>query len=124
MPRIIETTVYTIDELSGAAKENARIWYRRHGLHDDWYDFVYEDFETICRILGVTLATSPVCLYGNHMKVRIKTVNILMAERPIRPNTVYSNLFSLSLIKPLISETSSRVARCSICASIRANRSP
>ncbi len=64
MPRIIETTVYTIDELSDAAKENARVWYRQHGLHDDWYDFVYEDFETICRILGVTLATTPVRLYG------------------------------------------------------------
>ena len=64
MPRIIETTVYTIDELSDAAKENARIWYRQTGLHDDWYDFVYEDFETICRIVGVTLATTPVRLYG------------------------------------------------------------
>ena len=64
MPRIIETTVFTIDELSGAARENARIWYRRHGLDDDWCDFVYEDFETICRILGIALATSPVCLYG------------------------------------------------------------
>ena len=64
MPRIIETTVYTIDELSDAAKENARIWYRQLGLHDGWYDFVYEDFETICRILGVTLATTPVRLYG------------------------------------------------------------
>ena len=64
MPRIIETTVYTIDELSGAAKENARIWYRDQGLHDEWYDFVYEDFETICRIIGITLATTPVPLYG------------------------------------------------------------
>ena len=64
MPRIIETTVYTIDELPDAAKENARIWYRHQGLHDEWYDFVFEDFETICRILGVTLRTSPVRLFG------------------------------------------------------------
>ena len=64
MPQIVETTVYTIDELSDAAKENARIWYRHQGLHDDWYDFVYEDFETICKILGVTLATTTVRLYG------------------------------------------------------------
>ena len=64
MPRIIETTVYTIDELSGAAKENARIWYRQTGLHDEWCDFIYEDFETVCGNLGVTLATSPVCLHG------------------------------------------------------------
>ena len=64
MPRIIETVVYTIDELSDDAKEAARCWYRQHGLHDEWYDFVYDDFETICRILGVTLATTPVRLYG------------------------------------------------------------
>ena len=64
MPRIIETTVYTIDELSDEAKETARSWYREAGLHDEWYDFVYEDFGTICRILGVTLRTSPVKLTG------------------------------------------------------------
>ena len=64
MPRIIETLIYGIDELSEEAKEAARRWYRRHGLHDDWYDFVYEDFGRICEILGVTLATGPVRLYG------------------------------------------------------------
>ena len=64
MPRIIETVVYGIDELSDHAKDAARSWYREAGLHDEWYDFVYEDFETICRILGVTLATTPVRLYG------------------------------------------------------------
>ena len=65
MPRIIETTVYRIDELSDEAREAARCWYRQAGLHDEWYDFVYEDFETICKILGVTLATTPVRLYGS-----------------------------------------------------------
>ncbi|MYH37976.1 MAG: antitoxin of toxin-antitoxin stability system, partial [Rhodospirillaceae bacterium] len=70
MPRIIETTVYTIDELSDEAKDAARCWYRRQGLHDEWYDFVYEDFETICRILGVTLATTPVRLYGGGTRDR------------------------------------------------------
>ncbi len=64
MPQIVETTVYTIDELSDEAREAARCWYRQQGLHDDWYDFVYEDFETICGILGVTLATTTVRLYG------------------------------------------------------------
>ena len=64
MPRIIETTVYGIDELSDEAKEAARCWYRQAGLHDEWHDFVYEDFEAICGILGVTLATTPVRLYG------------------------------------------------------------
>ena len=64
MPRVIEITVYTIDELSDAAKEAARVWYRQSCLDYEWYDFVYEDFQTICGILGVTLRTSPVRLYG------------------------------------------------------------
>ena len=64
MPRVIEITVYTIDELSDAAKEAARAWYRESCLDYEWYDFVYEDFETICGILGVTLGTTPVRLYG------------------------------------------------------------
>ncbi|MCY4550367.1 MAG: antitoxin of toxin-antitoxin stability system [Defluviicoccus sp.] len=64
MPQVIEITVYTIDELSDAAKEAARAWYREACLDYEWYDFVYEDFQTICGILGVTLATSPVRLYG------------------------------------------------------------
>ena len=64
MPQVVEITVYTIDELSDAAKEAARAWYRESCLDHEWYDFVYEDFQTICGILGVTLATSPVSLYG------------------------------------------------------------
>ena len=64
MPRIIETTVYTIDELSEAARERARAWYRETCLDHEWYDFVYEDFGTICGILGIALRTSPVRLHG------------------------------------------------------------
>ena len=37
---------------------------REAGLHDEWYDFVYEDFQAICRILGVELGASPVKLVG------------------------------------------------------------
>ena len=64
MPQIIETTVYTIDELSDAAKQRARAWYREHGLPDEWHDYIFDDFKTICRIIGVTLSTHPVRLYG------------------------------------------------------------
>ena len=64
MPRIIGTVVHGIEELSDEAKEAARSWYRQTGPHDDWYDFVFEDFETICRILGISLRTSPVKLMG------------------------------------------------------------
>ena len=64
MPRIVETTVYELGELSGAAKEHARAWYRGHCLEHDWHEFVYEDFATICVLLGVTLSTRPVPLMG------------------------------------------------------------
>ena len=64
MPRIVETIVYPIEELPETAKESARAWYREACLDHEWYDFVFEDFETICRILGIALRTSPVKLMG------------------------------------------------------------
>lgn len=64
MPAIIETAVYQIDELSDAAKEKARGWYRETGFDYDWYDFVYEDFERVCDILGINLDTVAVRLFG------------------------------------------------------------
>ena len=64
MPRTVETVVYAIEELTETAKESARAWYCGSCLEHEWYDAVFEDFEAICRILGVTLRTSPVRLYG------------------------------------------------------------
>ena len=64
MPHIVKTTVYTIEELTDAARENARAWYREQGIHDEWHDYIYEDFQSICRIIGITLDTSPFRLYG------------------------------------------------------------
>lgn len=64
MPEIIETTVYQIDELSDEAREKARDWYRQGGFDYEWYEFVYDDFERICEIIGVELRTVAVRLYG------------------------------------------------------------
>ena len=64
MRRVVETLVYGIEELPETARESARAWYREACLDHDWYDFVFEDFETVCRILGVTLRTSLVKLMG------------------------------------------------------------
>lgn len=64
MPEIICTTVYRFPELSDAAKEKARSWYREAAVTDDWWDAVYDDFERICEILGVSLKTRPVRLMG------------------------------------------------------------
>ena len=44
MPEIIETTVYRLNELSDAAKDKARAWYREGGFDYDWHYAVYEDF--------------------------------------------------------------------------------
>jgi hypothetical protein len=64
MPEIISTTVYRLTELSGPAIEQARDWYRRSAPDDGWQEFLFEDFERICAILGIELATHPVRLYG------------------------------------------------------------
>lgn len=64
MPEVIETTVYYLDELSDGAKDNARAWYREGGINYDWYASTFEDFERICELLGITLKTRPVKLYG------------------------------------------------------------
>ena len=64
MPEIIQTTVYHLDELSAAAKQQARAWFREGCLDDFWFEFIYDDFERICAILGVELDTRSVQLYG------------------------------------------------------------
>ena len=64
MSEIIETTVYRLDELSDAAKDKARAWYREGGFDYDWYDAVYEDFQRIAEILGIRFKTRTVHLMG------------------------------------------------------------
>lgn len=64
MPTTIPITVYEFNELDDRAKNYARDWYRQSAFDCDWYDFVFSDFETICKILGIVLRTSPVSLVG------------------------------------------------------------
>ena len=64
MPTIIETKVFTFDELTDTAQECARDWYREGNLDYDWWDCTYDDFSTICEILGIELKTHPVKLMG------------------------------------------------------------
>ena len=70
MPEIICTTVYQFPELSDAAKEKARSWYRELGPHDDWWDAVYDDFGRVCEILGIRLKTTPVRLMGGGTRAK------------------------------------------------------
>ncbi|ATJ91674.1 antitoxin of toxin-antitoxin stability system [Acetobacter tropicalis] len=57
MPEILSVTVYQIDELSAAAREKARCWYRDTLDAFPWWDAVYEDFLRICAVIGVDVAT-------------------------------------------------------------------
>ena len=90
MSRTVETVVYELEELSDAARESARAWYRETCLEHEWYDAVFDDFETICRILGVTLRTSPVKLMGGgtrenpHLFFRGYADNWNMPRSPLR----------------------------------------
>lgn len=68
MPEVIETTVYRLDELDERARERARDWYRQASTNDDWHEFVFEDFERVCEILGVALRTRPVRLLGGGIR--------------------------------------------------------
>ncbi|GKX34104.1 MAG: hypothetical protein MnENMB40S_17220 [Rhizobiaceae bacterium MnEN-MB40S] len=64
MPEIIETTVFRLEELSDSAKDNARAWYREGAFDYDWHDAVYEDFQQIAEILGISFKTRTVRLMG------------------------------------------------------------
>ncbi len=46
------------------ASRALRRWYRDAAVTDEWWNAVYEDFERICDILGVSLKTRPVRLMG------------------------------------------------------------
>src|SRR6476619_4611231 len=64
MPQIVEHTLYKFDELSDAAKERAREWFREGALDYDWWDFIYEDAARMANILGIDLNQKPVKLMG------------------------------------------------------------
>jgi hypothetical protein len=70
MPEIVETTIYGLEELSEAAQDRARAWYREGGFDYDWYDAVFADFERICDLVGTELATQRVRLFGGGTRAR------------------------------------------------------
>lgn len=45
------------EELDDAQKEKARDWYREASVHDDWYDFVYEDAIRMGALMGIEIST-------------------------------------------------------------------
>lgn len=63
MPRTATKLVYQFHELSDAAKEKAREWYRSC---DDgfWQESVYEDADTCAKLIGIDMARKDVRLCG------------------------------------------------------------
>lgn len=47
--------VYQFDELSDAAKERAREWWREGGLDYEWWDTTYDDAKTCLALAGFTV---------------------------------------------------------------------
>lgn len=63
--RVVETKVYTYNELDDAAKAKAREWYAGLVFSDsnDW-DHVFDDAVRMAEILGIDIDTKPVKLMG------------------------------------------------------------
>lgn len=55
MSKVIETTVYTYDELSKEAKQVAVNEHRDINVDHGWWDFVYEDVKTIAALMGIDI---------------------------------------------------------------------
>ena len=127
MPRIVETTVYTIEELSEAGRERARAWYRETCLDYEWYDFVYEDFQAICGILGMALRTSPVRLHGGgtrdkpHLFFRGYADNMTMPRSSSKTLISPTGARALSAYSQSFEQRQERVSR-PISAAWRLNR--
>jgi len=55
MARTVCKTVYQFHELSDRAKENAREWYRIHGMFEEWYDYTLEAAKEAGAYLGIEI---------------------------------------------------------------------
>lgn len=62
--RLETVTLYQYEELSDAAKQTARDWWREASVNDLSDEWDREDFERVAEILGVDLKTHEVTLYG------------------------------------------------------------
>ena len=62
MSNTVKVTVFSFDELSERAKENARDWWRKGALDYGWWDAVYEYASNVAEILGIDLEQKTVKL--------------------------------------------------------------
>lgn len=62
--KVIETKVYTIDELSENAKRKARDWWCSGLGDDDWYETTIEEARTIGAMLGFEIGPHDIAFAG------------------------------------------------------------
>lgn len=62
--RKICTQVFQLSELSKAAQESARGWFRQNAMDYEWFESTYEDAASIADILGIDLRTRKVQFRG------------------------------------------------------------
>lgn len=58
MPSVMikETEVFTFDELSDSAKTKVRDWWKSSGLDYDWWECVYNQYTTACKLFGLDIS--------------------------------------------------------------------
>lgn len=66
--RTVFKSVYQFSELTDKAKEKAREWYREGALDYNWYEAVYEDADTIAKLMGITINDRPYKTMGGDTK--------------------------------------------------------
>lgn len=64
MPDFVVVPIFRAEELGASARDAARAWARQHVVPDDWHECVIDDFERVCTIIGVELATRSIRLFG------------------------------------------------------------
>lgn len=69
--RTKSVNIYKFDELSSAAKEKARQWWRDGAFQDKWYEAVYEDAERVAEILGITFDQRPYQTVGGKTRYEV-----------------------------------------------------
>lgn len=70
--RTEEIQIFTFDELSDSAKENAREWYRGLIETHHYAEFIYEDAERVAEILGIDFDQKRVPLMNGETRLEPK----------------------------------------------------
>lgn len=62
--RTVTKSVYQFDELSDAAKETAREWFRTASADDEFWEATYADADSIAKLMGIEIDQKPVQTMG------------------------------------------------------------